>query len=69
MSEHQQSHIQDSTPRAGCPKNLWGHSWKRLDGPGGCNAPAVPLLPPDTRATSRLACIPCEKRRAPTFSS
>ena len=35
MSEHQQSHIQGDTPSAGCPKNLWGHSWKRLDGPGG----------------------------------
>ena len=31
----QQSHIQDSTTTASCPKNLWGHSWKRLDGPGG----------------------------------
>jgi hypothetical protein len=35
MPEHQQPHIQDSTPSAGCPKNLWGHSWKRLDGPEG----------------------------------
>jgi hypothetical protein len=35
MSEYQQSHIQDSGTSAGCPKNLWGHSWKRLDVPGG----------------------------------
>src|SRR5262249_16167391 len=35
MSEQQQPHIQDSTTTAGCPKNLWGHGWKRLDGLGG----------------------------------
>ena len=35
MSEHQQRPIQDNTLSAGCPKNLWGHSWKRLNGPGG----------------------------------
>jgi len=24
-----------ANPRVGCLKNLWGHSWRRLDGPGG----------------------------------